>query len=434
MATTFEKTWQLSANQTLSITDQNQALHNIIWWFKSFTCGQLATSAYKDGYGVALTTYQGLWTCYYSCDGTTVGTAGDGVDRWGTQGATTGTTGAASSLVSGATITGAIRITGVTGLGSAIGNFLTITGASTSANNSPTNTPFKIVKVNSSTDVEIYNPNGVTGDAFNGAISWSERTNFTFNNTTVVNSAGAHSWFVIKSPAALGPYYIILDLNSATAGVCSISMSKTSPTGGTTSARPTSTDEVQLSGWSSINFFNQTPTATIQTRAHGGLATDGNFHVISSADTASWIGMIMFSIPAETKTGDAYKALMFASGTQSVSLVGNLQTTTKVGSKNFNGLITLSPQACSWFGNAGGSQRYFNNQMSTTDYTDSLYGDLPIYWYIATAGYKTMKGRWVDYRLCPEGLAQGTVESTQASPTSMVVGGIWVPCYIIPII
>src|SRR5574340_597122 len=23
------------------------------------------------------------WTCYYSCDGTTAGTANDGVDRWG---------------------------------------------------------------------------------------------------------------------------------------------------------------------------------------------------------------------------------------------------------------------------------------------------------------------------------------------------------------
>jgi len=429
MATTFEKTWQFSTNQAMDLTSTTVTWHNEAWWMKAFICGQLATSVYSALSGAALTSYQGLWTVYYSCDATNVGTAGDGIDRWGSVGSTTGTSGSAASLVTGATVTGAIRITGVTGLGSSLGNFLTITGAATAANNSPTNTPYKIVKVNSATDVEIYNPNGVVSDANNGAISWTERNNFTFDNTKITGAATAHSWMVLKSPAALGPYYLIIDLNVATVGTIGVVVvAKTAPTGGTTSARPTSTDEVTIS---TTSFFT-----TGTGRMHGGIATDGNFHILSSADGSGWVGFLMFQVLADTKSNDLYKALLYCrgggSGNNLASFTGlQAQTTSSV--RHFNGSVVLAPTALYMSGTAVNNQ-FFNSFLTTADYVDSSYPDWPIYWLVTTVGYQSLKGRWVDYRWCPFSMLDGTAESNQSTPTSVVVNDIWVPYNAVPTI
>jgi hypothetical protein len=95
---------------------------------------------------------QGLWTCYYSCDGVTAGTANDGVDRWG--------------------------------------------------------------------------------------------ATFDFTKYVVGSGVVPRSWMVLKSPLMNGlNWYLIMYLSGTTQTDLTMYLSKAAPTGGTTTARPTATDE-----------------------------------------------------------------------------------------------------------------------------------------------------------------------------------------------
>lgn len=69
------KTWQFDTNRLNSdaATSQNAGTAYLLFYIKQFLTGAL---------GGATT---GLWSVYYSCDGTTAGTPGDGVDRWASQ-------------------------------------------------------------------------------------------------------------------------------------------------------------------------------------------------------------------------------------------------------------------------------------------------------------------------------------------------------------
>lgn len=70
-------------------------------------------------------------------------------------------------------------------------------------------------------------------------------TSYDVTKLVSVASSGAHSWIVLKSPNALGPYYFTIDLIVGASGWnINYAFGKTLPSGGTTSARPTATDEV----------------------------------------------------------------------------------------------------------------------------------------------------------------------------------------------
>lgn len=434
MAITYEKTWQLSQNQAMLTTTTSVTWHNMCWWIKAFLCGQLENSAYKDGYGDPLTEFRGLWTVYYSCDSSTAGTAGDGYDRWGTQGATTGASGSSANIVSGATIPGAVRLTGLSGMSASnVGNFITITGAASSNNNSPTETPFKIVNYVSSSSVDIYNPLAIVDDANNGSISWTERGSFSFTDAKIVGNSGAHSWIVLKSPPALGPYYLILDLNSSTVGTLSVSISKMAPTGGTTSARPTAVDEVYLTNWATQSIFNAvTPVG----RTHGGLATDGNFHIMTSSDGNGWRSVIMFQILTDAKSNNPYKFVMWFRGSATLPTFANAAGVVgNFGTRHISGLSTIQPYGVAFTTTSSQTGDCLNALMNTVDFTDSMYGHLPIYMYSAsTQGVRSILGRFADYRWAPTGITSGTVSPDTTNPISMKVGDMWFPCYTVPVI
>ncbi len=461
--TTFEKTWQFGINYRLDSTSTTTTNRHAIWWFKAFLMGQLPQrnfSASLSGDAVAhvevsTTTQdvltQGLWTCYYSSNGTTAGTAGDGYDYWanGTIGIIGGTTlnmggragltsnGAVASFTTGATIVGAVRLTGVTNMAATdVGNFMTITGAATAANNSATNTPFKIVQYNSATSVDIYNPLGATTDANNGAISWVERNPYipTTNSwTSMVCGTGVHPWFVLKSPLALGPYYIILDYNTASAVALNIWMSKTAPTGGTTSARPTATDEVQILSSVTLSQFMTNVAASV---VHGMLSTDGYFTLsIARGNGTGYCETAWFwQILADTKSADLYKAVSYYNWQNSGDawLLSGLTTNARWAGRYFNGSNTLASLQAIYY-EYGGTQ-FILNDMTSCDLTDSQVDDLPIYLFNNSAGQYTIKGRLVDIRQCPAALPSGFTEPSPSSPTSIALGtfsntgGVWLPC------
>jgi len=88
-----------------------------------------------------------------------------------------GQTGSAASI---GTVSGGIApITGLTGMtANSVGNWLTITGAASAGNNGT----FLIVTFTSATAVSVANATGVSADANNGAISWTERAAYNLND------------------------------------------------------------------------------------------------------------------------------------------------------------------------------------------------------------------------------------------------------------
>lgn len=69
----YERTWQFMPvyGPWLPAANYHTGMQ-YLWILKNMLRGELGTAV------------SGLWNVYYSCDGTTAGTAGDGVDRWGT--------------------------------------------------------------------------------------------------------------------------------------------------------------------------------------------------------------------------------------------------------------------------------------------------------------------------------------------------------------
>lgn len=414
----FEKTWQPLMNYVLDSSNTANTGRNAMWFIMAFLTG-------KTG---GVKTLQGMWTVDSSCDSVTAGSAGDHVDRWSALGSTTGGSGSAATFTTGATIPGAIRLTGVTGMTSGhVGNHVSISGAASGANNGA----FKIVAFNSSTSVDIYNPFGVVADANNGAIAWQERGDWTFDASKIVAASPgtAHSWVVMRSPAALGPLYLLLDVANATNQLTYV-VSKTQPSGGTTTNRPVAPDELTGSPWANQPIYSASGTA----KSHGALATDGNWHTMLSQDGNG--SQVVFSFQTMQALADAHApdtapCLAYFNQNSGSSPVtrGNLQGgnaamrtvdntfnigPTASGAANMQPMFWLADDGTDWL-----------NAM-TTDFTDSAYDDMPVYWTVAF-GPRSIRGRWTDYYWCSSNLASNQFEPASGAIQSISQGHLWLP-------
>jgi len=436
---TFEKVWQFDINRNLGQATVANTCKNDLWWIKGFLCGHVPSQTIVGTTQGGFT--QGLWTVYQSSDGLgNFGTAGDGYDRWNTLGATTGNSGSVANIVTGATITGAVRLSGLTGMTSgSVGNFIGIQGASTAANNSPGGTSsstgtigFKVVNFVSSSSVDVWNPSAVIGDASNGFIQWNERAAPTLNTSNIITATAGtnHSWIVIKSPLVLGPYYIIIDYNvgSGTPYQAQFIISKAAPTGGTATARPTSTDEVQPTASTNCSFNLN----IVNSYGCGALSTDGYFWLGTNRGIGTVgnfeYGMV-FQVIADTKSADTYKGMFFVFGGLASGNPFNTSTFRTVGNwgaRNFNGTtstVTMAPMDMSY-----NTSTVTFDSLALADFTDGQYDDAPVYICSNTLGQYTIKGRLIDIRRGPSSLPEGFTEPNPSSPSSIFLGGYWWPC------
>lgn len=318
MATTFEKTYQYVMNLAMNGSNPGK---NCLFFLKELLMG--ASYTYKNQAQGTITP-TGLWTMYYSCDGTTAGTANDGVDRWTS----------------------------------------------------------------------------------------------TFDATKIVcNSPGnAHSWAVLKSPVGLGPVYMIIDCRDNTSQVA-ISFSKAAPTGGSTTARPTATDEWQASVWNPFSWFPGTG------RMHGAVTTDGNFFFFFTVTGQTDIATAgVFQSLADAKANDLYPYHFWMCGTTNAFARGKLEA------DGFAGMRTIA-------GGIGkcGPVVYNNNDAGTwheqmqIDAVDSQIPDMPLRWFQYTAPY-SLRGRWYDIRWSAnQNLPNMTYEPPSAIPASVFTQCIWLP-------
>ncbi len=152
------------------------------------------------------------------------------------------------------------------------------------------------------------------GSFSNGGTSGSPATDkwtstFTASKIVQATAGSNHSWFVLGSPASfggsgVGPFYIIIDCNSATTTQVSVYLCKTAPTvNGTATARPTSTDEVPLN----TNPATFLVTTTLTHHLQGMLTTDGIMRVFQSRDgLASFASNFAVEAFADAPAGDLW--------------------------------------------------------------------------------------------------------------------------------
>jgi hypothetical protein len=150
-----------------------------------------------------------------------------------------------------------------------------------------------------------------------------------FDATKIVGAAAgsAHSWIVLKSPIVNGiAYYLILDFLAS--NKCKSWISKTVPTGGSTTARPTAitspaTEANEVSGTLTVSSGG-TPLAestvssvdTVYIRLHGGLASDGSCYIAMCVNGCPPRFGFFFNLmyPSSLKTGDTWRAVMYLGG------------------------------------------------------------------------------------------------------------------------
>jgi hypothetical protein len=232
-------------------------------------------------------------------------------------------------------------------------------------------------------------------------------------NTT---SGTGRSWALLQSPSALGSYYLIVDFGNATGGRCDLVIGKTLSTNGTTTARPTLTDEWVYSG---AQYSSNTITATH--RCSLMLSSRGDFWFYETFTAAA----TMYSAFGVTKlqnvhSADGYQVVsLFAGGngvngasgfqmnvTGSTSLCGSTNTTIK--GRNYSGSslptwVCIAPS----YSNGGTGTSVINVTTATAqNVSDATYNGFPAW--VLDFSATELKGRLADVLIASGGAAQAS--------------------------
>ncbi|HKW84875.1 MAG TPA: hypothetical protein VJN68_14080 [Burkholderiaceae bacterium] len=251
-------------------------------------------------------------------------------------------------------------------------------------------------------------------------------------NTT---SGTGRSWALLQSPSTLGSMYLIVDFGNATNGKCDLVIGKTLSTNGTTTARPTLTDEWSYSG---AQFNNNSIAATHRVNLH--LSTRGDFwwHEIFDTNGLPYAAFAVTKLQS-THAADNYPTIsMFVGGNTVGSAgagfsgavnAGGFGTVTSAITKgrNYSGSslptwVAILPS----FGNAGA----YANLLTATNAinanaSDTTYNGLPI-WIIDVSGPE-LKGRIADLMWASGTPAQGSTIPNTTPFNYVKFGNVWMP-------
>lgn len=262
-----------------------------------------------------------------------------------------------------------------------------------------------------------------SSDSSTGAMDATDRWGSSFSAGAIVNNnnGSPHSWIVLQHPTL--SWQICLDFNTAGAAYqCSFIYAKTAFTGGDASNRPTSTDEVTLSAWTQLQFHPNTGDF----RMNVALATDGAFVMagVGQGDGYCSFGWI-FQIPADTKSGDGYPAVMYVrhntggGGAWDRGVLG--QNVISWAGRNATGSTVVTPAILVPYAAA------FPFDSFTIDQQCGLITDLPCFIGVTNPGNQTLKGRLIDIRWGPSALAASFPEPNSLTPTTILLGTLWLP-------
>lgn len=251
-------------------------------------------------------------------------------------------------------------------------------------------------------------------------------------NTT---SGTGRSWALLQSPSALGSYYLIVDFGNATGGKVDLIVGKTLSTNGTTTDRPTLTDEWLYSG-AQIS----SNSVALTHRCHLMLSTRGDFWFYESIDAAG----VLYSVFGVTKlasahSADSFQTVSFFVGANLVNSTGGLlstlggasnlpgSTNTITKGRNYNG-ASLPTWLCAApaFSSAGTATNIITVSAGVAaNVSDATQNGFPI-WVMETAGPE-LKGRVPDMLWASGTLAQASVVPSTTPYNYAKFGHVFLP-------
>jgi hypothetical protein len=210
----------------------------------------------------------------------------------------------------------------------------------------------------------------------------------------------AHSWFVLQSPASggltTGPYYLMLSMGTAADANCIIAISRAAPSGGTTTADPTSSPVQSIAP--AAQYFSNTTAAS---KYHLVMDAKGNFHFLGSVNGGNrFVSYVGVHELTEVPTGDLAPVVLYLDFLTSGTGVPRFCTTNV--SSGIRGMCNDGTTAASsstalrmanltWSGNTDSATRTAVNN------TDSKVDGIPMaHVYDTTASHATYRGRVPD--------------------------------------
>lgn len=303
------------------------------------------------------------------------------------------------------------------------------------------------VTLKDATGATIGSPSGAwtcmgSSDGTTGAIDAVDRWTSTYTPAKLVRgtstTTGSHSWIVLKSPWNL---YILLSFvdGSSNYSAWHVGASWSAYTGGTSTADPTTTNEILPESAATGTALHVMTTST-NINTHGWLATNGDAMIVLSRNGAGFASYaLLLRQLTETRSGDSSNGWLY---TEYDDTSGVLRA---AGSQSNNGLGT---GAAGWQGRTGtpatapvaaisespamgatsGSMTSVLADLVDPDPIDGKTLDRPVRLYAYSAAQKSGRGRVQDCCWAPHTLAQAKVEPSTGPPyVSAKIGDWFVP-------
>lgn len=255
----------------------------------------------------------------------------------------------------------------------------------------------------------------------------------TFDATKIVRaSSGVHSWITVTN----GTYWVTFDyLTAADANIIMV-VSKTAPTGGTTSARPTATDE-----WVHTSTALHDGTAA----AHKvSMTRDANgyfWFVTQKTGSGRFPAGLCFQVLTDVRiSGDSYPVFStvdYNAGTGAGatgpfhSSAGLFLSTASKG-RTPSGAQTGTVAPLGYKYNVAGSD--FLNQATYISNTDGGWDGLPMLVASEIASNIGVRGRVPDAYFGSAYVPQGSVHPATGNIERMFVGSSWLPFTVAPVL
>lgn len=275
-----------------------------------------------------------------------------------------------------------------------------------------------------------------SSDGVTFGIDSTNRWLVSYNGSKIVRaSSGAHSHITLYS-AALG-LWLTIDWLSGSDAACNYWLATVAPTGGSTSLRPTSTNEV---GWAAAHTFCDT-SLWAGGRAHYAVDASGNFYFFASQNGT---GLIQCVTAVQTlnnlrTSGDAFPAVLInqfdvagclrEAGGSFFRGYGASAANVPIRTKTYNAGAASDATVIQY--NIGNNSSVVTTQ-NGSNYADNLYDEWPLVVCTTSAGTVGPKGELPDVSNVAPNLSNGVRFPTAGTIERIVCGSSAVPLTNVP--
>lgn len=273
--------------------------------------------------------------------------------------------------------------------------------------------------------------NGVAA-GMDGVDRWG--STFTPANLVRAPEGTAHSWIVLQSPAAFG-MWLLLNYNASSEGGAGITLSNGPYTGGSVTAKPTSTNETSIQQATPNSWASQMGVETtfgVTYRFGFSVNQNGEFNWWSNRVAAGLFnGFGALRTIKDRHSSDLWPFTGFSDNSAFSRGAGSPATCFATGNAAMRtpNLAVRSSQS-GWSTPAFGSAVSFGG-VAPIDVLRNEHIALPIFGYTGDAGQSAWRGRLQDLYVCGNPVVGGSWP-TMGAQQYMVVNGLLVPSGVPP--